>query len=175
MDRVCMCTQKYCKRLMETCCTDLCNKSALIWYSQSFFIFCFFLFFLFIRIPFFVNILNKIYHKWSWHICCTSNKRVANMSKNKNKNTQEYTGSKAENETANEDKELIKYLYDKEIERSKLIVEKTTVAFFLFAVDSGFLAINWKELFVLNEVSQPSRFAFSITLLCIIVSAEYSA
>ena len=97
------------------------------------------------------------------------------MSKNKNKNTQEYTGSKAENETANEDKELIKYLYDKEIERSKLIVEKTTVAFFLFAVDSGFLAINWKELFVLNEVSQPSRFAFSITLLCIIVSAEYSA
>ena len=64
------------------------------------------------------------------------------MTKNKNKNNQDYTSSKAENETANEDKELIKYLYDKEIKRSKLIVEKSTAAFFFFAVDSGFLAIN---------------------------------
>ena len=69
------------------------------------------------------------------------------MSKNKNKNTQEYTSSKIVNETANEDKELIKYLYDKEIERSKLIVDKSAVAFFFFAVDSGILAINWKEFF----------------------------
>ena len=68
--------------------------------------------------------------------------------KNKNKNNQDYTSFKTENETTNEDKELVKYLYDKEIERSKLIVEKSTAAFFLFAVDSGFLAINWKELFV---------------------------
>ena len=50
---------------------------------------------------------------------------------NKNKNTQDFNSSKTVNETANEDKELIKYLYDKEIERSKLIVEKTTAVFFL--------------------------------------------
>ena len=78
--------------------------------------------------------------------------------KNKNKNTQDCNSFKTMNETANEDKELVKYLYDKEIERSRLIVEKTTAAFFLFAVDSGFLAINWKELFVLNEVSSYSLF-----------------
>ena len=71
--------------------------------------------------------------------------------KNKNKNNQDYTSSKTINETANEDKELIKYLYDKEIERSKLIVDKSAVAFFFFAVDSGFLAINWKEFFRSEE------------------------
>ena len=74
------------------------------------------------------------------------------MSKNKNKKTQDYSSFKTENETANEDKELVKYLYDKEIERSKLIVEKSTAAFFFFAVDSGFLAINWKNFFSKDEV-----------------------
>ena len=33
---------------------------------------------------------------------------------------------------APEDPELVKYLYDKELERSKLIVEKATAAFFFY-------------------------------------------
>ena len=88
--------------------------------------------------------------------------------KNKNKNTQDCTSSKTENETANEDKELVKYLYDKEIERSKLIVEKTTAAFFLFAVDSGFLALNWKELYTHDNAS---LFWLIFAFICVIVSS----
>ena len=52
-----------------------------------------------------------------------------------------------------EDPELVKYLYDKELERSKLIIEKATAAFFLFAVDSGFCIINWNNLYIENNAS----------------------
>ena len=65
------------------------------------------------------------------------------------------------------DPKIVKYLYDKELERSKLIVEKTTAAFILFTVNSGFLAINRKDLFQ----SGVSSFFSAVTLFFIVVTA----
>ncbi len=81
--------------------------------------------------------------------------------------------------TLPEDNKLIQYLYDKEIERSKLIVEKTSAAFFIFAADGGYLALRWKDLFPdSNEKNLMQKFIvltlIALTILFGVVSFGFT-
>ena len=84
------------------------------------------------------------------------------MAKNQNKNKNNIVQKEpTECQGADENNTLAKYLYDKEIERSKIIVDKTTAAFFLFAVGNGFISVNWAELYT-NDI-------ISVVFLCIML------
>ena len=100
------------------------------------------------------------------------------MSKNKNKNTQDYTSSKTENETANEDKELIKYLYDKEIERLRIITDRTKTAIGFIFADSFFVSFVYfgeKNLLLNDCAIKLFAIVLSLIFLTFTVSTCFSS